>query len=201
MFITFEGGEGAGKSTQVEMLASRLRSLRLAREVITTREPGGTPFAEHVRGVIFGHEDISPWTEVLLFAAARRDHLENVIEPALARDAWVICDRFLDSTIVYQGYEVDQSDIERLHRAWGMDRFPDMVFLLDIDPEVGLKRREAAGDRNKFDRKPLAFHQEIRERFLNIPFMTIVIDGNQDPETIAKDVFRRVCFQAGMIIP
>ena len=170
-FITFEGGEGAGKSTQVRRLASRLAASGL--EVVTTREPGGSPGAETIRDIVLkGAADRwSPVTETLLMYAARRDHIERVIRPALERGAWVVCDRFADSTRAYQGAAGGTAPelIGALERHVLEDIRPDLTLVFDLPPEAGLARAEArAGAEMRFESKGLAFHQRLRDGFLAI---------------------------------
>ena len=168
--ITFEGGEGAGKSTQIRRLAAGLAEAGV--DVVTTREPGGTEGAEAIRNLVTegSAERWSPLTETLLFLAARQDHVERLIEPALAAGRWVLCDRFIDSTRVYQGLAgtLGLDLIDRLHGVI-FDRIkPDLTLLLDLPVEVGLGRRRAAGDANRFERKVTDFHQAVRAGFLEL---------------------------------
>ncbi|CAN7209908.1 dTMP kinase [Phenylobacterium sp. LjRoot225] len=169
-FITFEGGEGAGKSTQLKRLVERLRALGL--EVVATREPGGSPGAEAIRELVLnGAADRwSPVTETLLMYAARRDHVERVIAPALARGAWVVCDRFADSTRAYQGAGggTDPALIASLEAQVLGETRPDLTLIFDIPPETGLERAQARGGEMRFESKGLAFHQQLREGFLVI---------------------------------
>lgn len=167
-FISFEGGEGAGKSTQVQRLAARLKGG--GREVVTTREPGGSPGAESIRDIVLrGEADRwSPTTETLLMYAARRDHIERVIRPALTRGAWVICDRFADSTRAYQGAAggVDPRFITALETFILEDTRPDLTLVFDLPAEVGLERAHArAGAEMRFESKGMAFHERLREGF------------------------------------
>ena len=200
-FITLEGGEGAGKSVQAERLAARLNSLGL--KVVRTREPGGSPGAELLREALlsgFGAE-FGPEGEALLFAAARIDHLDQTIAPALARGAWVVCDRFADSTRAYQGAagNLPQGWIARLEEiAVGPVR-PDLTLVLDIPPDVGLERArrrggEAAGDR--FELEGLAFHETLRAAFLAIaasePHRCAVVDAAKSEEEVAADIWSAV---------
>jgi dTMP kinase len=169
-FITFEGGEGAGKSTQLGRLAERLRAQGL--EVVATREPGGSPGAEAIRALVLnGAADRwSPVTETLLMYAARRDHIERVIAPALARGAWVVCDRFADSTRAYQGAAggTDPALIAALEAQVLGPARPDLTLLFDLPPETGLARAQARGGEQRFESKGLAFHTRLREGFLAI---------------------------------
>ena len=198
-FITFEGGEGAGKSTQAAILAERLRALDL--EVVQTREPGGSPNAEAVRGlVVEGAADKwSPIAETLLMYSARADHLERTIRPALERGAWVVCDRFSDSTRAYQGAGggVPQAVIESIDSAVvGADR-PDLTLIFDLPVEVGLERafgRDLFAAR--FESKGHAFHRRLRERFRDIakaePGRCVLIDAAGEQESVAEAVWRAV---------
>ncbi len=167
-FISFEGGEGAGKSTQVQRLAALLKGG--GREVVTTREPGGSPGAESIRDIVLrGEADRwSPTTETLLMYAARRDHIERVIRPALTRGAWVICDRFADSTRAYQGAAggVDPRFITALETFILEDTRPDLTLVFDLPAEVGLERAHArAGAEMRFESKGIAFHERLRDGF------------------------------------
>jgi dTMP kinase len=169
-FITLEGGEGAGKSTQLKRLGERLRAAGL--EVVATREPGGSPGAEAIRELVLnGAADRwSAITETLLMYAARRDHIERVIEPALSRGSWVICDRFADSTRAYQGAGggTEPALIAALEGKVLGETRPDLTLIFDIPPETGLQRAEARGGEMRFESKGLAFHQRLRESFLAI---------------------------------
>ncbi len=172
MFITFEGGEGTGKSTQVKLLAGGLRATDV--DVLITREPGGTPSAEALRELLVTGET-SRWSaeaEALLNYAARDSHLREVIRPALAAGKTVICDRFMDSTRAYQGIAggCSMTLIDRLEsEIVGLTR-PNITFVFDLDPVVGLARAKArgTGDEDRYERKGLAFHQNLRQGFLTI---------------------------------
>jgi dTMP kinase len=201
-FITLEGGEGAGKSVQAKRLERKLKAIGLA--VVRTREPGGSPEAEVLREAIlsgfaepFGHDG-----EALLFAAARIDHLDKTILPALARGAWVVCDRFADSTRAYQGAagNLPAGFIARLEQvSVGVNR-PDLTLVLDIPPEAGLAR--AAGRRRKgrgadrFEAEGLAFHQTLRQAFLDIaaaePERCAVIDALKPEGKVASQIWSTV---------
>ncbi len=170
-FITFEGGEGAGKTTQAKMLAEALEGAGI--ETLMTREPGGTFGAEAIRDLVLeGTSDRwSGMTELLLMYAARLDHMEKLIKPALERGVWVISDRFSDSSMAYQGYarELGPEKVKALHAAV-MDGFePDLTILFDIDPILAQKRVETRGeDLSRFDAESIAFHNTLRDAFLNI---------------------------------
>jgi dTMP kinase len=202
-FITFEGGEGAGKSTQIRRLADNLKNRGY--EVVLTREPGGSPGAEAIRTLLV-EGDPGRWdgiTETLLFAAARRDHVERTIRPALARGAWVLCDRFSDSTIAYQGYGagVDIALVRRLSTDSVGDILPDLTLILDLPVEAGLARAaQRSGGEDRFERKGIEFHNRLREGFLAIakeePNRCAIVNatGTQDAiaETISKIVSERL---------
>ena len=203
-FITFEGGEGAGKSTQLKRLVERLRDAGL--EVTATREPGGSPGAEAIRELVLnGPADRwSALTETLLMYAARRDHVERVIAPALARGAWVVCDRFADSTRAYQGAggAVDPTLIAALEdHVLGVVR-PDLTLVFDLPPEAGLARAHARGGEMRFESKGLAFHGRLREGFLAIarsePERCVLIDATQPIETVSAQVFAIVSERLGL---
>lgn len=198
-FISFEGGEGAGKSTQVQRLAARLR--HGGREVVTTREPGGSPGAESIRDIVLrGEADRwSPTTETLLMYAARRDHIERVIRPALARDAWVICDRFADSTRAYQGAAggVDPRFITALETFILEDTRPHLTLVFDLPADVGLERAHArAGAEMRFESKGMAFHERLRDGFRAIaasePERCALIDATGSIEEVEAAVWAAV---------
>ncbi len=198
-FITFEGGEGAGKSTQLKRLAARLQSS--GREVVATREPGGSPGAESIRELVLkGNADRwSPVTETLLMYAARRDHVERVIRPALARGAWVVCDRFADSTRAYQGAAggTDPALIAAMETYILEDTRPDLTLIFDLLVEVGLERAHVrAGSEMRFESKGLAFHERLREGFLAIakaePERCAVIDATGDVDAVEARVWAAV---------
>ncbi len=170
-FISFEGGEGAGKTTQAERLAKALNNAGI--ETLLTREPGGTFGAEAIRDLVLeGTSDRwSGLTELLLMYAARLDHVEKLIEPALDRGVWVISDRFSDSSVAYQGYarELGKERVEAVHKVVLGDFQPDMTVLFDIDPVMTMKRVETRGEEiSRFDGESIEFHKTIREAFLEI---------------------------------
>ena len=198
-FITFEGGEGAGKSTQLTRLVARLRTD--GREVVATREPGGSPGAEAIRELVLtGAADRwSPVTETLLMYAARRDHVERVIRPALARGAWVVCDRFADSTRAYQGAAGGTAAelIAALERFVLEETRPDLTLIFDLPVEVGLARAHArAGSEMRFESKGLAFHARLRDGFLAIakaePDRCALIDADGSVEAVEARVWAAV---------
>lgn len=197
-FITFEGGEGAGKSTQIDRLAKKLRAKKY--DVVVTREPGGSPGAEAVRHVLLSGaaEPFGPRMEALLFAAARSDHVEQVIRPAVNRGAIVLCDRFMDSSRVYQGATggLDPAFMERLEHVAVNGMVPDMTLIFDIDPAVGLKRaaarRGADAFPDRFEKETLAIHQRRRDAFLDIaasePDRCIVVDASESADMVENVV-------------
>lgn len=198
-FITFEGGEGVGKSTQIRRLVARLASE--GREVVATREPGGSPGAEAIRDMVLrGAADRwSPVTETLLMYAARRDHIERVIRPALARGAWVVCDRYADSTRAYQGAAggADPGLIAAMEQYVLEEVRPDLTLVFDLDPELGLARAvDRAGAEMRFESKGAAFHARLRQAFLEIaarePERCVVIDANGTIDQVETSVAEAV---------
>lgn len=197
MFITFEGGEGAGKSTQIRMLAATLRAS--GHEVVVTREPGGSPGAEAIRHVVLSGaaEPFGPQMEAVLFAAARADHIDRTIRPALERGAVVLSDRFVDSSRVYQGVTggLERSFMETLERATVEDMMPDLTLILDIDPEEGMRRagaRRGTSEADRFEKEGLSLHRRRRKAFLEIaksePKRCKVIDASRPAEKIAAEI-------------
>nr|WP_174818780.1 dTMP kinase [Ruegeria atlantica] len=194
MFLTFEGIDGSGKSSQARMLTERLRDL--GHEVVLTREPGGSVGAEEIRRLVL-EGDPDRWsaeTELLLFTAARRDHLERTIEPALAAGKVVICDRFADSTRMYQG--LSRGDlrgvVDQLH-SLVIGREPDLTLLIDMDPQTGLARAKGRqGTEERFEDFGIDLQQKMRAGFLALadefPDRFRVIDGNRDMDSVAQDV-------------
>ena len=194
-FITFEGGEGTGKSTQVKLLASYLS--QSGADVVQTREPGGSPSAEEIRALLVtGAADRwSPLAETLLFYAARVEHWRQIIEPSIARGAHVLCDRFADSTIAYQAYAggLDRHMVEKLHRLVMTGVEPDLTIVLDLPVDEGLKRAASRRDsETRFERKGREFHERLRQGFLDIahrfPNRCFVIDASQSIERIHSAV-------------
>jgi dTMP kinase len=172
-FVTFEGGEGVGKSTQVERLRERLATL--GADVVVTREPGGSPKAEAIRTTVLGGhaKPFGPFAEAVLFSAARADHLDALIRPALARGAYVLCDRFADSTRAYQGAlgSLEPNLIRALERAAVGDTRPDLTLILDAPAAVGLARasiRRSGEDADRFEAEGGGFHEQIRRAFLDL---------------------------------
>jgi len=200
-FITFEGGEGAGKSTQAAALAKKLATMGIA--AVLTREPGGSPGAEIIRHVVLSGaaKPLGADAEAMLFAAARADHLDTLIGPALARGKWVVCDRFIDSTRVYQGVlgKVDRTFIKGLEKLIVGDALPDVTFVLDLPAEIGLARareRRGEGTPDRFEGEGLAFHEALNAAFRDIarcePQRCVLIDANRPKDKIAADIWRQV---------
>lgn len=198
-FITLEGGEGGGKSTQARRLAVSLESE--AGEVLLTREPGGSPGAEQIRGLLVDGE-VHRWdavTETFLHFAARRDHLVNMVQPALARGAWVISDRFADSTMAYQGYGhgVDRDAIAELYRICVGSLKPDLTLILDLPVEAGLARAAGrGGGEDRYERMDVAFHERLRQGFLEIagrdPARCVVIDAARGEDEVHAQIIAAV---------
>jgi len=198
-FITLEGGEGGGKSTQARRLAEMLE--RETHEVLLTREPGGSPGAEQIRGLLVDGE-VQRWdavTETLLHFAARRDHLANTVRPALDRGAWVISDRFADSTMAYQGYGhgVDRSAIADLYRICVGSLKPDLTLILDLPVEAGLARAAGrGGGEDRYERMDVAFHERLRQGFLEIarqePGRCVVIDAARSEDEVHAQIIAAV---------
>lgn len=200
-FITFEGGEGSGKSTQATILADRLS--RSGRPVFVTREPGGSPAAEEIREVLLSGQvaEFGPLAESVLFAVARADHIDNAIQDALQQGQWVICDRFIDSTRAYQGTTagVSRGLINALETITVGALLPDVTFILDIPAEDGLARVEARAegeDLDRFESQELMTHERIRRAFLDIaeeePGRCVVVDASQPEAMVAEDVWETV---------
>jgi dTMP kinase len=200
-FMTFEGGEGTGKSTQAALLAQRLRAMGIG--VVLTREPGGSPGAEIIRHVLLSGaaKSLGPDAEAILFAAARDDHVSITIEPALARGRWVVSDRFADSTNVYQGTlgQVDPLLLGGLHRVTVGTLKPDLTFILDVPAEVGLerasKRRGEAGA-DRFEGESLEFHEKLRDAYLHLaasePNRCVLIDARDPQAAVAARIWDTV---------
>ncbi len=198
--ISFEGGEGTGKSTQTRLLKSALEAR--GKRVVLTREPGGSPGAEEIRKLVVEGEPQrwTPLSETLLFIAARADHVGRLIEPALARGEWVVSDRFSDSTYVYQGVArgLGTDKVRRLHEAALGSFAPDLTIVLDLDPAEGLKRASGRGlgNETRFERFDADFHQKLRAAFRDIakaePKRCVLIDAVRPQDVVAADVWRAV---------
>lgn len=206
-FITFEGGEGTGKSTQCRLLSERLAGVGIA--TVVTREPGGSPGAEIVRHVILSGaaKRFGPEAEAMLFAAARDDHIRTTIKPALSAGKWVLCDRFINSTRVYQGVagNVDARLVRALERLVASEVRPDLTCILDLAPEVGLARaasRRGNGIVDRFEAEALTFHQRLRAAYRDIAVeegeRCVVVDAAMDAHAVADVVWRIVASRFGL---
>lgn len=196
MFITLEGPEGSGKSTQIKRLAKRLESMGFP--VITTREPGGTPIGDQIRQVLvrMENEELHPRTEILLFLAARAQLVEQLIKPALQDGKIILCDRYGDSTLAYQGYG-HGLDLEKLRQMldFATDHLkPDLTILLDLDVKLGLMRKKAEDEWNRLDAYEVLFHERVREGYLNLareePNRWRIVDASQGIDAVQEDLLR-----------
>ncbi len=207
MFITFEGPEGSGKSTQARLLAERLRAS--GHDVLLTREPGGTPLGDQIRALLLGHAhgEMHATTEALLFAAARAQHVRECIRPQLARGGVVLCDRFADSTLAYQGYGLGQ-DLPMLHTLAAIatdGTQPDLTLLLDLPVDAGLwrKRQETqAGEWNRLDARELVFHRRVRDGYHALaaaePRRWITFDAEQPVAALANHIWLAIAPRLAM---
>ncbi len=200
MFITFEGGEGSGKSTAIERLGERLSSL--GKRVLITREPGGTPISEEIRSIILDRKNtgMDPWTEALLYAASRRQHVKEKIEPALKEGTIVISDRYVDSSLAYQGGARGLG----IEKVLALNQFaldgvmPDLTIFFDLAPETGLGRIRKNQERevNRLDLERISFHEKVRESFLVLkemfPERIKVIDANLSPDKVFEEIWNLV---------
>ena len=205
MFITLEGPEGSGKTTAVESAVKKLQEMGY--EIVRTREPGGTPIAEQIRNVILdkANTNMDPRTEALLYAASRRQHLVEKVWPAIKEGKIVICDRYLDSSLAYQGGArgLGIDNVLNVNLFATENTWPDLTLLFDIKPEEGLKRIAANASRevNRLDLEKIEFHQKVRESFLLLaskyPERFIIIDASKSREEVAKDtldaILSRLC--------
>ena len=200
MFITFEGGEGAGKSTAIKRIVERLTANGY--EIVLTREPGGTPIAEEIRNVILDRKNtnMDPRTEALLYAASPRQHLVEKVIPALKEGKLVLCDRFLDSSLAYQGgarsLGIDNVYNMNLFATEGM--LPDLTILFDIEPELGLQRIAANSQRevNRLDVEKMAFHKKVREGFHELakkfPERIVIVDASKTADEVFEDAYEAI---------
>ena len=201
LFITFEGGEGCGKSTQIAALKARLEAM--GETVVQTREPGGTALGESVRSLL-QHDDagqgMSPEAELLLFAASRAQHVRERIVPAIAEGQIVLCDRFLDSTTVYQGVAraIDSTQVDTINQFAIGDTKPDLTILIDLPPEIGLARVHARsnGQLDRMEKEAIEFFQAVRKGYLDLaksePKRFLVLDGSQSVEELETQIWQRV---------
>ena len=203
MLITFEGIDGCGKSSQAQLLADRLRDAEI--ETILVREPGGTELSEHIRNILLNHhhrESLSHAAELLLFAASRAQLMKEVIEPALKRDAVVICDRFTDSTIAYQGYgrELPLTYVRSVNELASGGIIPDMTFLIDVPIELAIERRKGMGD-DRMEAESRLFFSHVIQGYMALaqkhPDRIHVIDGADSMEDIHHQIYRLVEYERG----
>jgi dTMP kinase len=205
-FITLEGGEGAGKSTQVKLLCDVLRRADLT--VVATREPGGSPGAEEIRHLLVAGEP-DRWdamTEALLHFAARRDHVVKTVKPALARGDWVVSDRFADSTVAYQGYAhgLGREVVQLFYTTVVGELVPDLTIILDLPAALGLARERERGGEDRYERMDEVFHQRLRAGFLDIarrePERCVVVDARPGVETVHGEVVAAVRERLGLAV-
>ncbi len=202
MFITLEGIEGSGKTTQIDYLVKYLE--KQGRQCVTTREPGGTSIGDKIRAILLDPEsrDLDPTAELLLYMADRAQHINSVIKPAVADGQTVICDRYFDATVVYQGFarELDVDVIRQLHALLFNDLKPDLTFLLDLEPGEGLTRAwkqlndgQRAGGESRFEEETLAFHKKVRAGYLELarlePDRFCIIDATRDVRQVRDDIY------------
>ena len=201
IFITFEGGEGSGKSTQIQKLKKNILGFISDVEIVISREPGGTEVAEQIREILVNGaaDKLSVRTETLLMIAARAEHIDRVILPAIKRGAIVLCDRFKDSSIVYQGIanNIPNGEIDKIHAFALKTCEPDLTILIDVPAEIGIKRALDRNENNqRFERKGELFHKKIRDGYLKIassqPDRIKIIDGSQTIEKISAEIFQLV---------
>jgi dTMP kinase len=201
LFITFEGGEGCGKSTQIAALKARLEAL--GKTVVQTREPGGTALGESVRKLLQyddAGQGMSPEAELLLFAASRAQHVRELIAPAIAEGQIVLCDRFLDSTTVYQGVAraIDSKKVDTINQFAIGDTKPDLTILIDLPPEIGLARVHARSDGklDRMEKEAIEFFQAVRQGYLDLaksePKRFLVVDGSQSVEELETQIWQKV---------
>ena len=200
MFITFEGGEGAGKSTAIKRIVEKLTSEGY--EIVLTREPGGTPIAEEIRNVILDKKNtaMDPRTEALLYAASRRQHLVEKVIPALKEGKLVLCDRFIDSSLAYQGgaREIGIDNVYNMNLFATEGMLPDLTILFDINPEEGLARIAANSQRevNRLDVEKLAFHNKVRDSFHELakkfPERFVIIDASKSPDEVFEESYKAI---------
>ncbi|GAA4924733.1 dTMP kinase [Nesterenkonia rhizosphaerae] len=207
IFITFEGPDGAGKTTQLNALATRLRKTRQSNgdllQVVTTREPGGTQTGKRIRSLLLDSSDarIGPQAELLLFAADRANHVDEVIRPALDQGHWVLCDRFEDSTRAYQGAgrSLPSDVVDSACRLGAQGMTPDLTLLLDVPPEVSAHRRNNRGGEDRMESAGTEFHESVRQEFLQLaasnPQRFLVLDGTRHPTEIHHQVWIHLASQ------
>ena len=197
LFITFEGGEGAGKTTLIEEIEKTFR--KKGHSVLKTREPGGTKLGEEIRSLLLEHkEPISPFSELCLFLASRAQHIQEVIRPALKKGKVVLCDRFNDSSIAYQGAArgLGVREVKKFCKFISEDLKPELTFYLDLDPKVGLKRASNIGAHDRIESEAIEFHKKIRSAFLRIhrnePKRFMIVDASLSPHTVFQTAMKTI---------
>jgi dTMP kinase len=197
LFVTFEGGEGAGKTTLIERLEKYF--LSQGRSVLRTREPGGTPLGEEIRKILLHHKGpLSPYAELALFLASRAQHVQEVIRPAIERGEIVLCDRFNDSSVAYQGMArgLGMQEVAQVADFLSEGLKPDLTLYLDIDPKEGLRRAGNARAQDRIESETLAFHTKIREAYLEIarkePKRFVLLDASKSPDEVFKEALKHV---------
>jgi len=196
MFITFEGGEGTGKTTLIKTIAKILSE---SHDVVTSREPGGSTIAEAIREIILDpkYKGVTPYTEALLLAASRAQHLDEVILPALAKNKIVLCDRYLDSSLAYQAYARDLGFKFILSiNQYATEHLPNLTFYIDLDPKVGMSRISGRDKYDRLDQETIDFHNKVRAGYLKVasmyPERVVTIDGNQSIESITNQIIAKI---------
>jgi dTMP kinase len=196
MFITFEGGEGTGKTTLIKDIAIILGEQH---EVITTREPGGSMIAEAIRDIILNpkYKGVTPYTEALLLAASRAQHLDEIILPALKQNKIVLCDRYLDSSLAYQAYARDLGfDFVLSINKYATQNMPNLTFYIDLDPKVGISRISNREKYDRLDQETFSFHEKVRQGYLKIakmyPDRMVTINGDQPIEVITNQIIQKI---------
>ena len=198
MFITFEGGEGTGKSTLIEIIKQQLTDKGY--EIVLTREPGGrgSSLAEHIRDLVLDPKySVNAYTEALLYAASRAQHLDEVITPALKENKIVLCDRYLDSSLAYQAFARDLGlDYVLNINRYALDKLPNLTFYIDLDPKVGLGRIKDRSKNDRLDQEKLSFHEKVRKGYLELvdkyQSRIVVIDGNKSISEIAVEMIEEI---------
>jgi dTMP kinase len=196
MFVTFEGPEGAGKSTAIRSLATSLE--QAGHSVLVTREPGAGSFGKKIRALLLEQGDVVPEAELLLFLSDRANHVETIIRPALANGTIILCDRHADSSVAYQGYGrgVDIDFLKRGNSFATKGLKPNLTLLFDLDPVIGLQRIRKGRDNNRLDREPLEFHQKVRAGFLDLaaqePARWVILDATKAPDALCADALAEI---------
>jgi len=196
MFITFEGGEGTGKTTLIKTIAKILSETH---DVVTSREPGGSTITEAIREIILDpkYKGVTPYTEALLLAASRAQHLDEVILPALAQNKIVLCDRYLDSSLAYQAYARDLGFKFVLNiNQYAVEHLPNLTFYIDLDPKIGMSRISKRDKYDRLDQETIDFHNKVRAGYLQVaamyPKRVVTIDGNQTIEAITHQIIDKI---------